>query len=1589
MAATRFYFNLLQRFFRTGLCALLTAHTLVLPLMLLSGMLLLLPTSASAQTPPSITEIEKYLVVGMHESGSDAFNNNSSNELGANRSFLSGTDPNTHSTFSSRWSGAGASVGPQPSTEEPISGQPDGTPTGAAPVFQGIDWSGNVAITSPTSRFSLANIQVFADLGVQGANPNSSLVQSVSGSDYFADMQTTANSGGTPGNETGGDLDTASGLDSDGLEGGVDLSQLLTDLGLWRTYIQGLTKGTDSKCTITSDISSATEVNYDSCDDDGDGIAVIDIDRGGSDFNVDHDWIIEGSGNVLFIFRIRGGTNMLMSNGSILLGDGGIGNGSATQAPDELGAIFVKAFPNEEGTGSSDQVFNADNVVLNGVAFWDLVEIGTGQSSATEISISNGQGCAQFISTKVLLSNTRWTRCSLALPTLPTPDIQIVKRANGDDANTCPGVSVAAGSTVTYTFEVTNTGGVPLTNVQVVDNDLTPPFTNTIGSLAVGQMVTVSTTRSAPAAGVQFQNTATASGQGNSTTVTDTDPACVTVPGPAIQIVKRANGDDANTCPGVSVAAGANVTYTFEVTNTGDVPLMNVTVVDNDLSPAFSQNIGTLLVGQSTTLTTVRVAPAAGVTFQNTASVSGQDSLGTTVNDSDPACITTPPPVNPAIQIIKRANGDDANTCPGVSVAAGANVTYTFEVTNTGNVDLTNVQVVDNDLSPAFTDTIASLTVGQSVTLTTTRPAPAAGMQFMNTATASGQDSSGTMVSDTDPACITTPGPAITIEKLANGDPADACPGVSVAPGSTVTYTFQVTNSGDVPLTNVQVVDNDLTPPFTDTIGNLSVGQMVTLTTTRPAPAAGVQFQNTATASGQDSLGTTVNDTDPACVTTQNPSIQIIKRANGEDANTCPGVPVAEGSMVTYTFEVTNNGDVPLTNVQVVDNDLTPPFTDTIGNLAVNQTVTLTTMRDAPASGVQFLNTATASGQDSSGTTVNDTDPACVTTPSVAAPAIDLEKFANGQDADNCPGVTVGIGSIVTYLFVVTNTGNAPLENVVLVDNDIPFTHTFGNLAVGESKQITTTLTAPSAQFQNTATVTGQDSSGTMVEDDDPACISPQAGGGPNTCPMNPQIASQCTQCVTNDTNVLTDCPALCPNQPPLGAPCFNTLQGAVDNAVASGGGLVCVFENTNENVVIGNNVDVRIEQCRHSRITAADPFAPVITVAADAGDMNPANNTISSKDILINSLEVLGGSAGILVQNNSTELKSIKARDNVIGIQIDGNTNLVKNSDMDANTTGLQVNGSNNDIISGNKARFNFTDGHEINGDRNYVQKNSAEDNGGAGFLVTGMGNELKDNKSNKNLMGFQLSTTATQNILWKNKAESNTLAGFQVNGDMNQVGTRRTNSSNTAKKNQGDGIVVTGGENLISRNRTECNLGDGIDISDITALNNVLGDNQSCRNDGDEFNVVAGNTGNGRDKVCGKKVLLPGVFDGPGRSCSGSGGSGGSHIPHTPGGGGTGTNRAPTPSIRTEFLTRNTGLDDLIELDGSKSKDRDGFIAEYCFRVEDRRTGATVLPETCVSTASIAVTLGIGEFTVYLDVIDDQGLRSTRTARRNVRDN
>ena len=146
---------------------------------------------------------------------------------------------------------------------------------------------------------------------------------------------------------------------------------------------------------------------------------------------------------------------------------------------------------------------------------------------------------------------------------------------------------------------------------------------------------------------------------------------------------------------------------------------------------------------------------------------------------------------------------DKQATTPTSNVPGGT-ITYSFTVTNTGNVTLDPISVTDPVLGPV-TCPAAPLAPGATVNCTpvsyTLTQADVDAGHKANTATAVGVGRGSLTAPATDNTDTPiVPGPAITLDKVAG------TPSGSTA-GSTIGYTFLVTNSGNVTLTGIAVTD--------------------------------------------------------------------------------------------------------------------------------------------------------------------------------------------------------------------------------------------------------------------------------------------------------------------------------------------------------------------------------------------------------------------------------------------------------------------------------------------------------------------------------------------------------------------------------------------------------------------------------------------------------------------------------------------------------------------------------------------------------------------------------------------------------------
>ncbi len=184
------------------------------------------------------------------------------------------------------------------------------------------------------------------------------------------------------------------------------------------------------------------------------------------------------------------------------------------------------------------------------------------------------------------------------------------------------------------------------------------------------------------------------------------------------------------------------VTSTFVATNTGNAVLDQVTLTDdrcNPVGPSDDDGDGLLGIGESWTFTCTRnltSSPGASPNLVvNNAEVTGVDPAGTLVSATADATVTA---YAPAIALSKSADADQ------VQVGIDTDVEYTYVATNTGNMTLTDVTVVDSagpsTCAPVTPASVATLAPGATTTFTCTTTLNPGSPQdtFVNTATVTG-----------------------------------------------------------------------------------------------------------------------------------------------------------------------------------------------------------------------------------------------------------------------------------------------------------------------------------------------------------------------------------------------------------------------------------------------------------------------------------------------------------------------------------------------------------------------------------------------------------------------------------------------------------------------------------------------------------------------------------------------------------------------------------------------------------------------------------------------------------------------------------
>lgn len=532
-------------------------------------------------------------------------------------------------------------------------------------------------------------------------------------------------------------------------------------------------------------------------------------------------------------------------------------------------------------------------------------------------------------------------------------------------------------------------------------------------------------------------------------------------------------------------AVGDVIHYTLEATNSGNVTLHNVMIFDPLLGILFfsSPPPAVLEPGGTLTATGIHIVNQLDLDigfFLNaaTASAIGPEPDCTPVVSIDNSYV--PAVQNPDITLTKIAEEADYDEVGDV-------IHYTMEATNTGNVTLHDVTISDPLLSDLVfsPESLCFLCPGQTLTATGTYTVTQADLDaghIYNIAEAQGK------------------GPPLRCERVidtaAEDVPAIQNPGIVLAKtaaeadydevGDVIHYALEAKNAGNVTLHDVTIAD-----PLLGTLifapespAILAPGEVLTATgiyTVTQADLDAGHLSNIGSAAGigPSPADVPVSDTDDADVpAVQMPGISLTKSADELNYDEV-------GDIIHYTLEAKNIGNVTLHDVTITDAILgelvfTP---DSPAILAPGQTLSasgehIVTQADLDTG--HFYNNAGTQGISPAPANEPVGDSANKDIPGISNPGISIVKTTNGGD-----GLFIPVDADVTWTYVLTNTGNVTLKNIIVTDSVLGDVGTNASLAPDVSITMAMSGTAVAGLYQNTGTVVASPPAGSSVTDSD------------------------------------------------------------------------------------------------------------------------------------------------------------------------------------------------------------------------------------------------------------------------------------------------------------------------------------------------------------------------------------------------------------------------------------------------------------------------------------------------------------------------
>lgn len=473
---------------------------------------------------------------------------------------------------------------------------------------------------------------------------------------------------------------------------------------------------------------------------------------------------------------------------------------------------------------------------------------------------------------------------------------------------------------------------------------------------------------------------------------------------------------------------GQVITYTYTLVNNGGASLSGPFVIMDNI-----------VTGITCTNPPGTLASLASFQCTGTYTITQTDLNNGTVTNSATATAGGTPSVNTATSTISATQQPkltlSIQPAPEASSKVGTVITYTYTLTNSGNVTLNSPYTVTDNLVSNITCPGApnSIAPGASAVCQGTRQLTASDItneSVNNQATATAVYDSANVTSNSATATVVTTTLYVTITPQI---PA------ATAAGQQIVYTYSILNTTD-DVANGLNVSSSKTTPITCSSTTIQPGAKVTCTGTYTISLtemnAGGYIQNVVSATANNGTPLTSNTATHNLPITQTPAITAVISATPNQP-TSPAVQLTAGDNIAYTYTLTNSGNVTLTSpFTVTDNKLTVTCADQ-SNLDPGLTRVCTATYQLTAADIDagsVINTGTASAKF--GALTVDSLQATYTVITFSGARFKVTLVAD-------PTSITQSGTSVFFTYTVINTGGVPISGPFNLTSSIGSLGTF------------------------------------------------------------------------------------------------------------------------------------------------------------------------------------------------------------------------------------------------------------------------------------------------------------------------------------------------------------------------------------------------------------------------------------------------------------------------------------------------------------------------------------------------------------------